>query len=148
MGPVGIGIDTVDVDRFAAALARWPGLASRLFTEAERETVGVAGSAARRAARLAARFAAKEAVMKSLGVGLGAVRFVDVEVVTAASGAPSLVVHGRAAALAVRSGVEAWMVSLTHTDHHAMACVLALGGGATRPAAAGGHADGFGPDPA
>ena len=32
---IGVGIDVVDVDRFAATIARRPGLVGRLFTPAE-----------------------------------------------------------------------------------------------------------------
>ena len=120
---VGIGIDAVEVDRFRRVLGRRPGMAGRLFTDGER-----AGTAGRDPApRLAARFAAKEAVMKALGVGLGAFAFHDVEVVPLASGAPTLVLSGRAAALAADRGVAGWRVSLTHTDSVAEAVVVALG---------------------
>ncbi|MDP8936689.1 MAG: holo-ACP synthase [Actinomycetota bacterium] len=119
---VGIGIDAVEVDRFRRVLGRRPGLAGRLFTDGERS--GVAGRDP--APRLAARFAAKEAVMKALGVGLGAFDFHDVEIVSLASGAPTLVVSGRAAALADGLGVAGWRVSLTHTDSVAEAVVVAL----------------------
>jgi holo-[acyl-carrier protein] synthase len=119
----GIGIDAVEVDRFRRLLERRPAAARRLFTEAE-----LAFGARWRdpAPRLAARFAAKEAVMKALGVGLGAFAFHDVEVVSAASGAPSLILRGAAKALANRMGVEAWRLSLTHTDAMAQAVAVAL----------------------
>ena len=118
----GIGIDAVEVDRFRMVLARTPGVARRLFTDAER-----AYGARRRdpAERLAARFAAKEAVMKALGVGLGAFSFHDVEVTRARSGQPALALRGRAAALAAQHGVTAWHVSLTHTHRVAEAVVVA-----------------------
>jgi holo-[acyl-carrier protein] synthase len=119
MPVVGVGIDTVDIDRFARIVARRRGLADRLFTDQER--ADAAGSAG----RLAARFAAKEAVMKALGVGVGAFRFHDVEVVRASSGRPSLALVGAAAALAEESGVHAWHVSLTHTALVAEAIVIA-----------------------
>jgi holo-[acyl-carrier protein] synthase len=120
---VGLGIDAVEVDRFRRMLARRPGLARRLFTEGER-----AYGARQRdpAARLAARFAAKEAVMKALGVGLGAFSFQDVEVVRAPSGAPSLRLSRKAAALASERGVGDWRLSLTHTHAIAEAVALAL----------------------
>jgi holo-[acyl-carrier protein] synthase len=120
---VGLGIDAVEVDRFRHVLLRTPGVARRLFTEAER-AYGARFSDP--APRLAARFAAKEAAMKSLGVGLGAFSFHDVEVVRAPSGAPSLRVSGAAAALAARRGVTGFRVSITHTDRTAEAVVAAL----------------------
>ena len=42
------------------------------------------------------------------------------------SGAPDLVLHGKAAALAADRGVTAWKLSLTHTDTSAHAIVIAL----------------------
>ncbi len=120
---VGIGIDAVEIDRFRAALIRRPRLAQRVFTDAERAY----GARYRDPApRLAARWAAKEAVMKALGVGLGAFAFSEVEVVSAPSGAPSLVLRGAAAALAERRGVSGWRLSLTHTDRVAEAVAVAL----------------------
>ena len=124
MTVVGVGLDSVDVPRFAALLERRPSFAARVFTDAER--AWAAGLRAP-AASLAARFAAKEAAMKALGVGLGAFGFHDVGVDRAASGAPSLVVTGTAAGLARARGVTAWQVSLTHTASVASAVVLALG---------------------
>ena len=55
--------------------------------------------------------------MKALGVGLGACELAEIEVVRDEdSGAPDLVLHGKAAVLAADRGVTAWHLSLTHTD--------------------------------
>lgn len=120
---IGLGIDAVEVERFRSVLARTPGVARRLFTEAER---AYGSRFADPAPRLAARFAAKEAVMKALGVGLGAFSFQDVEVVRLPSGAPTLRLSGAAAALAESRGVQSLRVSITHTDRTAEAVVAAL----------------------
>ena len=122
---VGVGIDLVDVGRLSSAMARRPGLAARIFTPAERDSPA-AGS--RVAERLAARFAAKEATMKALGVGLGAFSLRDVEVVTDASGRPSLRLHGAAGERARGLGVGALAVSLSHTATLATAVVVAEAG--------------------
>jgi holo-[acyl-carrier protein] synthase len=122
----GIGIDAVDVDRFRTVLARRPGLAGRLFTDAERS---YALSGKDPGPRLAVRFAAKEAVLKALGVGIGAAAFRDVEVVRGDDGAPRLSLGGRAAALATARGIRWWHISLTHTDQVAVASVVAEGDG-------------------
>lgn len=67
---VGVGIDVVGLDRFAAALRRTPTLRERLFTSAE----AAAGDGV-----LAGCFAAKEALAKALGAPVGLV-WHDVEV--------------------------------------------------------------------
>lgn len=120
---LGLGIDSVDIPRFAEVLERRPALAERLFTVGERR---YAASLANPVPSLAARFAAKEAVMKALGVGLGAFSWGDAEVVRAGSGAPSLRVTGRAESLASQRGVRAWHLSITHTATVASAVVAAI----------------------
>lgn len=112
---VGIGIDVVDIERFAATLNRTPGLRTRLFTEAER---------GRSSASLAARFAAKEALAKALGAPLG-LAWHDAEVSTDASGRPCLAVRGTVAEAASRLGVTSWHVSLSHDAGIASAVVVA-----------------------
>ncbi|HLT70690.1 MAG TPA: hypothetical protein VKZ72_11020, partial [Acidimicrobiales bacterium] len=64
---------------------------------------------------------------KALGVGLGACRLRDIEVVRAEDGAPSVALHGRAAELARARGATAWHLSLTHTRTMAEAVVVAIG---------------------
>lgn len=120
---LGIGIDAVDIERFRGLLQRRPGAAARLFTDGE---LAYGARWHDPAPRLAARFAAKEAVMKAMGVGLGAFPFRDVEVVSAPSGAPSLVLRGAAEARAEGLGVAGWRLSLTHTDTVAQAVAVAL----------------------
>jgi holo-[acyl-carrier protein] synthase len=58
-----IGLDVVEIERFAAVLERRPGLAERLFTADER---AYAAARPRPAQHLAARFCAKEAIVKAL----------------------------------------------------------------------------------
>jgi holo-[acyl-carrier protein] synthase len=101
-----IGLDLLEIDRLEAALARWPRLAERVFTDAER---AYAAQRARPAQHLAARFCAKEAVAKALGLEDGWF-FRDIEVV-ATGGAPEVRLTGRAAERA--SGPV--RISLTHT---------------------------------
>lgn len=119
---IGVGIDVVDVDRFRTVLRRRGRIDERLFTDRER---AYAQRAVDPSERLAARFAAKEAVMKVLGVGVGAVRFRDIEVIKHPSGRPELRLHGRAAELASSAGATCWHLSLTHTRLVAEAVVIA-----------------------
>ncbi len=122
MTVIGIGIDLVDIERFRTSLQRTPSMRTRLFTETE---LAYVAPKADPAPSLAARFAAREAVMKSLGLGLGAFGFHEVWVERAESGAPSLVVVGRARELADAAGVGTWHLSLTHSATTAGAYVLA-----------------------
>lgn len=121
---LGIGIDLVDIARFRKVLARTPGVATRLFTDAERSYAARADDPT---PRLAARFAAKEATLKALGLGLGGMRMADIEVVRHDDGRPELVLHPTAASIADARGVGRWLLSLSHTDHVAQATVVALG---------------------
>jgi holo-[acyl-carrier protein] synthase len=122
---VGVGVDEVEVPRMAEVLARTPSTRDRLFTQGEQAYAGAAepGMAAQ---RFAARFAAKEAVLKALGAGLGACKFVEIEVVRdAESGAPTLRLLGAAATLATERGVARLHLSMTHTPSRATALVIA-----------------------
>jgi holo-[acyl-carrier protein] synthase len=134
-GLIGIGVDAVEVTRLRRLLARRPSMAGRLFTDDE---LAYCHRATDPIPRLATRFAAKEATMKALGVGIGAFRFSEVEVVRVGLGPPALRLHRAAADLAERSGVSGWHLSLTHTEEMAMAFVVAEGmAAAGSPAAAG-----------
>lgn len=119
----GLGVDAVDVGRFRLALDRTPTMRTRLFTD---EEIALADERGNDAATLAARFAVREATMKALGVGLGAFDFHDVSVRRSPSGAPELLVSGRAARLAADRGIDGWHLSLSHTDSVAIAVVAAL----------------------
>ena len=119
---IGVGVDAVDIDRFARSLARTPGMRTRLFTAQELADIAPRVDPV---PALAARFAAREATMKALGLGLGAFGFHDVSVERQPSGRPTLVVTGRARTLADEAGVQAWHLSLTHTATVAIAVVTA-----------------------
>jgi holo-[acyl-carrier protein] synthase len=120
---VGVGIDVAEIDRFAAALDRAPGMAERLFTPAE---LLLASGALRGTASLAARFAAKEALAKALGAPAG-LSWLDAEITTEASGRPRLTVTGTVAARAAELGVRSWHLSLSHDAGIASAVVIAEG---------------------
>ena len=96
---------------------------TRLFVQAELDYVGPKADPI---PSLAARFAAREATMKALGLGLGAFGFHDVWIDRATSGAPVLMVEGRAAEIAAERGVQAWLVSLAHDGPVAIAVVSAI----------------------
>lgn len=120
---VGVGVDAVEIARFRRSLERTPRMRDRVFTRAELMSLE---ESADPVPSLAARFAVREAAMKAMGVGLGAFDFHDVSVARLGSGAPQLVVEGRARALAESLGINDWRVSITHTDGVAVAVVVAL----------------------
>ena len=112
---VGVGIDVVDIARFAMTLERTPGLRERLFTAAEHDLP--LGS-------LAARFAAKEALAKALGAPAG-LHWTDVEVRREKGGRPRLDIRGTIAAAAAEQGIARLHVSLSHDAGIASAMVVA-----------------------
>lgn len=120
---LGIGIDSVDIARFASVLERRPNVAARLFTSGEQS---YAHGQVNPVPSLAARFAVKEATMKALRVGIGAFAWTDIEVIRAPLQSPELSVTGRAAVLAAALGVAGWHVSITHTGTVASAVVAAV----------------------
>jgi holo-[acyl-carrier protein] synthase len=120
---IGIGIDVVPVERFAASLERTPGLRDRLFTSVEQVTPS---GRPRTGESLAARFAAKEALAKALGAP-GDLRWHDAEVTVGEHGRPALVVQGTVARRAHQLGVTSWHLSLSHDGGIASAFVLAEG---------------------
>jgi holo-[acyl-carrier protein] synthase len=120
---LGIGVDLCEVDRMRTALQRTPSLRQRLFTDAEQAYCDRRTDPTE---RYAARFAAKEAVLKAMGVGVGACKWREIEVVRAPSGAPSVLLHGGAVRLARERGIHGWRLTMTHTHRVAEAIAVAL----------------------
>lgn len=114
MSIVGIGVDVVDIARFADSLVRTPGLRPRIFTDAE---------AALPVESLAARFAAKEAIAKALGAPAG-LSWQDCEIVRAADGRPAFALRGTVADAAAALGATTTHLSLAHDGGLATAYVI------------------------
>lgn len=115
------GVDLIEIERVQSVILRYGRrFLDRIFTIQELAQVED------RPASLAARFAAKEAVAKALGTGIGAVSWREIEVVREESGRPSLRLSGSAARLAAEQRLSGWSISLSHTETHAMAVVMAL----------------------
>ena len=119
-----VGIDAVAVERVTRLLGEHDRAAETLFTAGElRHCRG----RRRSGDHLAARFAAKEAVLKAFGTGLGPrMRWTDVEVVTEPGGHPAVALHGEAAALGRRRGLDHVDLSLTHTGGLALAAAVTV----------------------
>ncbi|MHC5113530.1 MAG: holo-ACP synthase [Planctomycetota bacterium] len=139
MQVVGHGVDLVDIRRIAAMLERHPEqFRARCFTD--REQAYAEAARTRRAERYAARFACKEAVLKALGTGWrDGIRWTDIAVDHAPSGAPTVTLSGRCHEIACTLGIDRWVVSLSHASTpgggelgetgYAMASVIACGPG-------------------
>jgi holo-[acyl-carrier protein] synthase len=126
MSVLGIGVDLVECARIQRSLDRFgERFLHRVFTEGEIE---YAMSMKFPARHLAARFAAKEAVSKAFGTGIGkAMGWRNIDIQKKPSGEPFLVFSGPARELATQRGVTSALVTLSHTEHHAMAYVILEG---------------------
>ncbi len=121
---VGIGVDSVSIERLAATWRRTgERFARRILTDDE---FAYCSSRHRPAESLAARFCAKEATMKCLGTGwTDGIGFRQIEVRRDENGAVRIELHGAAAARAAALGIRRMHVSLTHTEDTATAFVVA-----------------------
>ncbi|MEN9564013.1 MAG: holo-[acyl-carrier-protein] synthase [Chloroflexota bacterium] len=116
------GVDLIETSRVAEAIGRHgERFLSRVFTELERKECHG------RIPSLAARFAAKEAAAKALGCGIGDVSWLEIEVRSDERKAPFLVLYGEGNRLAKQLGLVTWSVSLSHTESHAIAFIVATG---------------------
>ena len=120
------GIDLVDCPRIEQMLERHgERFLERVFTEKEQ---AYANANKNRIEKLAGRFAVKEAVLKLLGTGWrGKIAWTDIEVTRDHAGRPGILLHNVAAATASRRGITSWLISLSHTEQHAIASVIGLG---------------------
>ncbi len=118
------GVDLIEIERFTSVFRRYKQrLLQRLFTFTELEENG------ENMASLAVRFAAKEAVSKAFGTGIGRIAWHDIEICRGASGEPILHLHGAARRLANEQHLDSWSLSLSHTQEHAIAFVVAISRG-------------------
>lgn len=115
----GCGIDVVELDRFRSAVTRGGrAFLARVFTARERR---YANSHRNRLARLAVRFAAKEAVVKAMAqVDPRPVMLSQIEIINDVQGRPSVVFRAR------RGPHPIVQISLSHADHVAVACAIAI----------------------
>ncbi len=116
------GVDLIEIARIEDVIARHgKHYLERIFTPAELEYCG------KRAESLAGRFAAKEAVAKALGSGIGDVSWSEIEILGDEQNAPKLTLYGNADAKAKELGLTNWSVSISHTQSHSVAFVVAIG---------------------
>jgi holo-[acyl-carrier protein] synthase len=121
---LGVGVDVVEIERVQRLLRERPSFRERVFTLDERRYCD--GKAAGSAGCYAARWAAREAARKALG-GVRGLRWHDISVERARSGAPALALGGPARARADHVGVTEVLVSFSHERSIATAFCVAVG---------------------
>ena len=120
---VGTGVDIVEIGRIRGVTDRLKDhFILRVFTPQEQRFC-----LERRdpAPHFAARFAAKEALFKALGTGWAkGVSWLDCEVLRKDSEAPVITLHGQAKKRSELLGVQRIHLSISHTEHYAVATVI------------------------
>ncbi|MDP2848910.1 MAG: holo-[acyl-carrier-protein] synthase [Humidesulfovibrio sp.] len=122
---LGVGLDVAEISRIRDSLSRFGArFTSRVLTPGETAAMPENDPAP----FVAARFAAKEACAKALGTGFAnGVTMKSIEVRSLPSGAPTLLLSGRAQELANAMGAERLHLSLTHGRDVAAAVVILEG---------------------
>ena len=116
------GVDLLEIERLRGAIeTHGEKFLHRIFTQQELD------ANQKKIESLAGRFAAKEAAAKALGCGIGDVAWKEIEILRAESGAPQLILHGAAERIAREQGLTTWSLSLSHSQSHAVAMVVAMG---------------------
>lgn len=122
MSVLGVGVDIIETERIEHSLARFgERFLHRVFTDGE---IAYCQSMKYPARHFAARFAAKEAVSKAFGTGIGkSMGWRDIDVQKKPSGEPFVILDGGAKSLAADRNVRGVWISLSHTNHYAVAMI-------------------------
>ena len=123
MSVIGIGVDVIECSRIQRSIERFGDrFLHRVFTDGEIEYSMSMKFPER---HLAARFAGKEAVAKAFGTGIGkAMGWRNIDIRKKESGEPFLVFTGPTEAYAAERGVTSALITLSHTENYAVACVV------------------------
>ena len=126
MAVVSTGIDIVEIASLEEVIARrGERFLDRVFTPDER---AYCDGRARPATHYAGRFAVKEAVLKVIRTGwVKGIRWRDVAVSLGPLGEPSVGLSGGALERANAMGIRTIHVSISHSDHFAVASAVADG---------------------
>jgi holo-[acyl-carrier protein] synthase len=119
---IGVGIDLVDVDELDVLLVTSDGA----FLETAWTAMEL-GQSAGQARRLAACWAAKEATMKAIGIGLGEMDPLEVEVDMEDQRQPIVRLSGQAKTVSDQHGVTDVAISVARDRKWAIAAALACG---------------------
>ncbi len=122
---LGLGTDIVETVRIEEMMGRHGGrFLDRVFSADEQRYCASMNAPAR---CYAVRFAAKEAVSKAFGTGIGAeLGWLDIAIERDAAGKPSVRLLGAGAETAERLGITEVLISLSHSEHYAVAQAIAV----------------------
>jgi holo-[acyl-carrier protein] synthase len=124
---IGHGIDLLDLETLqllstADLLRHW----GRAFTIEELAEAGLPGSP-RYIGCLGGKFALKEAVYKACGGTTdGEVDWAEIEVGRMSSGGPAIRLRGEMQQTCAALGITGWLVSIAHTNTHAIGSAIAI----------------------
>ena len=120
---LGVGIDIIEVGRIESSYEKFgERFLNRILHPNE---IGYCLSHKSPGPFLAARFAAKEAISKAFGTGIGAqLGWQDLEVGRKQSGEPFVILHEAGQKLLQARGARAVLISLSHTQAHAVAVAI------------------------
>ncbi|MEW6303355.1 MAG: holo-ACP synthase [Verrucomicrobiota bacterium] len=123
---LGTGVDIIEVERIGGSFERFgERFVNRILHPAE---ISYALSHKNPAPFLAVRFAAKEAISKAFGTGIGAqLGWQDMEVGKKESGEPFVILHGKGRTLLAERNARIVHLSLSHTEHYAVAMAILEG---------------------
>lgn len=119
----GIGIDIIEVERIKLAIEKHKKFIDKVFAP---EELKYSERGVFRYEELAGRFAAKEAVLKSIKVGWRqGISFRNVVVLNEKSGAPYVILSGRAKEICDKLKIVKIFVSISHTKELAIGMAIA-----------------------
>jgi len=123
MSVVGVGTDIIEINRISQmSPSAKDKLAQRVLTSAEYQHFQ---NLKHQDPYLAKRWAGKEAAAKALGTGIAkGVSFQHLEIISLASGQPTLVLTEKALSIAHECGAQHWHISLSDEKHYATAFVV------------------------
>lgn len=119
---IGHGVDLVELSEIERHFDS-AGWLRRCFSD---EEVSNFPDGPNRAAHIAGRFAAKEAVLKALGTGYGGeIAFTDITISRKSGSPPEVTLSEGSLDMARTLGITRWLISISHSDHFAVASAIA-----------------------
>ncbi len=120
-----IGIDIVEIKRLKKTSKKWgKAFLAKVYTNRE---IAYCMNKRYPYQHLAARFAAKEAIFKALGeVEKEFVGWKNIEIFNDANGKPGVFWHGDAEKTRKKRNISGAVVSLSHSDHYAVASAMLI----------------------